>query len=254
LLTKELEGKLAELRMSVLPLLQYVPRSIGDYTDHGASHSEELDRLVQLVVQMCNSKNRKCNISPLEEYLLLCASWLHDIGNLRGREKHNETTCSLIKKLAGKHIWGIIDGTKEYLSWICFAHSREVKLDKVKETVELKGTIKLRYLSALFRLIDASDMASRRAPTCVFEAIADQLSNESKQYWKTHQAISDVCFREDSQEILVTVTRRNAAKTALDEYGKEFESVQKILSDYEFPCSKIRVVEIPKVPIEETLK
>jgi hypothetical protein len=252
MLSPKLEARLGELRTSVSSLLQYVTRSTADYTNHGIAHSEEVERLLREVVELCNNRERKCNISPLEGYLLLSSAWLHDIGNVRGREKHNESTCLLLDKLVGKYIWGIEADTVELLRWICYAHPRKIRLGKVPKSVQLRGSIKLRFLSALFRLIDASDMASRRAPFAVFLGIEDQLDDESKEYWKSHPAIMDVSFREETREIVVTVTDKKTAKKALDEFKKEFRSVRSILLDHEFPCTKLKVSQIPKVPLEET--
>lgn len=243
------EAWLGQLRFSVTPILSYVHRGIGDYTTHGADHCREVERLGRDVLLKCNSKARRCNTSSYEEYLLLASAWLHDLGNIFGREKHNENACRIIDQLGTKFIWGLVPDAVEFIRWICYAHSTEVPIEEVPEAFKVEEGVKLRFLAALFRLLDASDMANRRAPLPVYELIKDEIDEKTRQHWTSHQAILDVFYPDDSQTIMITVIDKDKAQFAVDAFRKKFDSVKNFLGPYEFPWKDYGLHNIKKVPV-----
>lgn len=241
---------MGQLSFSVTPILNYVHRGVRDYTTHGADHCREVELLLRDVLSKCDSKVRRCNTNSFEEYLVLASAWLHDLGNIFGREKHNEATCKIIDQLGTKYIWGLIPNAIELVKWICYAHPINVPIEEIRETVEVEGGVKLRFLAALFRLLDASDMANRRAPIPVYELIKDIIDDETQKHWTSHQAIWDVFYPEDNESMMITVFDKDKAQFAVDIFGRKFESVRNTLISYEFPWNKYEVIQIEKVPVE----
>jgi HD superfamily phosphodiesterase len=246
---EEIEAKIGELSTSVLPILQYLPRRIGDHTNHGHDHSEEVERLLRTIVRRCNLHGGGCNIQPIEQYLLFCAAWLHDIGNILGREGHGRNSCRIIDSLSPKKIHGLMDDCVEMVKWICYTHSG-ANLEMVPLNMSFRGEpLKIRYLAAVFRVADAADMGSRRAPSIVYGLIADKLNEKSRRIWRSHNAVKDVTFMPVGSSIIITVTSRGAASQAIREFVNDFESARGVLEEHEFPYTAIDIREEPRVPV-----
>lgn len=248
-LDRQHEAWLSQLSFSVTPILQYIHRMIGEYTTHGVDHSENIERLCREIVEKCNAKTRKCNTSSYEEYLLLASAWLHDIGNIWGRDDHNLNSCKIIDLLGPKYLWGLDPNSIELIKWICFTHSSHDPIKEVPETIKVKGSVKLLFLSALFRLMDTSDIANRRAPLIVYELIKDKIDEDTDRHWTSHQAVADIFFPDDDDAVVITVTDETKAKFAINRFGEKFGSVREILLHYEFPWKEFRICKIDKVPI-----
>lgn len=249
-MNRQHESWLGQLSFSVTPILNYIHRGVPDYTIHGTDHCREIESLARDILKKCNSKTRRCNTSSYEEYLVLASAWLHDLGNILGRDNHNKTSCDIIDQLGTKYIWGLAPNAVELVKWVCFAHAVNVPIEKVEETVNVEGKVKLRFLAALFRLLDASDMANRRAPLPVYELIKEKLDEETQKHWTSHQAILDISYPEDSESIVITVIDKDKAQFAVDIFNQKFESVRNTLISYEFPWRKFDIVQIEKVPTE----
>jgi len=240
------EAWLGQIKFSVTPILQYIHRMIGDFTTHGVSHSESIENKSREILQVCNAQKLKCNTSSYEEYLLLASAWLHDLGNIWGREQHNVNSCKIIDKLGPEQIWGLDPNAVELIKWICISHSSNKPIT-IPKTIGVKGSVKLQYLSAVFRLMDASDIANQRAPKIVYELIKDKIDPETDKHWASHQAIADIFYPPDEEVVLITVTDVEKAKFAIERYDKKFNSVRDILVSYEFPWKKYEVRTIDKV-------
>jgi len=243
---KQHEAWLGQLRFSVLPILQYIHRMIGDFTSHGVSHSENIENRSREILQVCNAQKLKCNTSSYEAYLLFASAWLHDLGNIWGREQHNVNSCKIIDQLGSQHIWGLDNNSIELIKWICVSHSSNDPINMPK-TISAKGSVKLQYLSAVFRLMDASDIDNQRAPKIVYELIKDKINAETDKHWTSHQAITDIFYPPDEDTVFITVTDAEKAKFAIERYDKKFNSVRDILFEYEFPWNKYEVRTIDRV-------
>lgn len=252
-MNKTHEAFIGALSFSVTPVLNYIHRGIGDFTVHGVDHSREVERQGLNVLKICNQNSRRCNTSSFEEYLVIGSAWLHDLGNIYGRKKHNESVREIIDRLyASNSLWGVLPNAIEPLKWICYAHSTSVSIESVPEYLDIEGRIKLRYLAALLRLLDASDMANRRAPVCVYELLKDHFEDQdSAKFWLSHQAIMDVFFPDNENSIIITVNNAAKAEIAVEDFIRNFDSVKNILKEYEFPWSSYRVKVIEKVPESE---
>lgn len=68
-------------------------------TRHGSRHVDTVvRRATDLVMDESNAGNPR--FSPYEIYLLLMAIYVHDVGNLGGREKHEKNIASMVEQLA----------------------------------------------------------------------------------------------------------------------------------------------------------
>jgi hypothetical protein len=246
------EAWIGSLSFSVTPILTYIHRGIGDLTVHGADHCREVERIGIDVLQKCNRMERKCNTSSYEDYLVVASAWLHDLGNIYGRLKHNENSCKIIDKIGKEYLWGLVPNAVDLVKWICYTHLSSVDINGVDEFVDVEGGVKLRYLAALFRLLDASDMANRRAPAPVYVLLKDSFEDaDADKHWTSHQAIMDVSFPEDSELIVITVIDKDKAQLAVENFKKDFDSVKHVLAHYDFPWSDFRIKLIEKVPVDD---
>jgi hypothetical protein len=247
--TWQIESKLGVLRDSVQPILAYSQRELKDFTTHGEDHSEGIESLLTEIISRCETEGGNCAITPFERYIMVCAAWLHDIGNVLGRDLHNEKTCDIITKLVPTHIEGLDPDFVEFVKWICLYHCKNTEIDDVPLQIPYRGgNIRLRYLTAIFRLADAGDMDNRRAPIGVFEIIKDQLTKKSIGIWRSHQAIRDVSFLSAGRSIIVTVKDKRIASWALRDFKAEFTAVESVLRQYDFPYQEIVVVRESKAP------
>jgi hypothetical protein len=242
-------GLIGGLSFSVTSILNYIHRGIGDLTVHGSDHSREIEAIAIDVMNKCNLKTGKCHTSSFEEYIVVSAAWLHDLGNIYGRKDHNQKSCDIIEKLYPSYLWCLLANAVEPVKWLCYSHVSSVDMNTVPEFIDIEGGVKLRYLAALFRLLDASDMANRRAPLVVYELLKDHFEDpHSKDFWKSHQAIMDVSFPEDENSIIITLIDKKKADLAVQDFKRNLDSVKPILKEYDFPWLDYRLKKIEKVP------
>jgi len=84
----------------VRQILNYLPRAIPDYTDHGVQHSNNLIRIFRNFL-----RNLQCfdlSLSEEEKWLVCLAIWLHDVGCLvtkeQEKEKHNLYSVEILQR------------------------------------------------------------------------------------------------------------------------------------------------------------
>jgi exopolyphosphatase/pppGpp-phosphohydrolase len=246
---REAEARLGVLRTSVMPMLEYSQRELRDYTVHGPAHSENVEKLLVEIISRCNRRRGACRISQLGRYILICAAWLHDIGNIVARDAHNRTTCEIIDRLAPSHIEGLHPNYIELVKWVCLAHSRDCQIRSVPpQTAFRSETVRLRFLASVFRIADAADMDSRRAPAGVYEVLRSRLPRKSDRIWRSYQAVRDVSFLQSGSSIIVTVKDKRKASSAVKEFMTEFDEVRDILESHDFPYNEVIVVRESQAP------
>jgi hypothetical protein len=238
-----INARLSELRVSVMPILEYSQRELRDYTIHGHMHSENVEKLLTDIILRCNMQGGDCSINPTEEYILICSAWLHDIGNILGRDNHNNKTCEIIDHLIPTEIAGVDRDHIESIKWICYSHPREVSIYGVPLETRYRSTVvRLRYLTAIFRIADAGDISSRRAPRGVYKIIKGKLTRKSDRIWRSYQAVRDVSFLPTENSIIMTATDKRKARPAASEFQAEFDEVEPILRRYHFPYINVLIV------------
>jgi hypothetical protein len=192
------------------------------------------------IIKICNDSG--INITDLEAFLLYASAWLHDIGCLIKRENHAKISAKMVEGLQGRYIEGILDKIP-FLQWIISGHSREQDIKEVPEIQYLHGEkIRLRFLTALFRLADACDIDRSRAPKIVYKFIKDELDEKSKEFWEGHQNIDSVSFDKDGGVIIIGLQEKRKSDVIIEGFKKELESVKEILKVNKFPCREIEIL------------
>jgi len=229
------DARLFFIKKHCSDIFPFLAREIGDYTDHGVEHSK---RIVSLIDDISNFMD----IDPFSQYLLRASAWLHDIGYILGKNEHYKNSSDLIKEHANE--LGIQSGEEEDLRWICIAHEIDFDINAVPPR---DGKIELRFLAALFRVLDACDIKRDRAPKIVFEIIKDKLPKLSLEHWKANQAIRDVIFDLEKKATVATVSDIDAAQIATDLIRVKIEGVKDQLRG-KFPCTDFKIEMFRSAP------
>lgn len=235
---KNLEGlKLTDDNKSVVifvgnlitPLLHWIPRGIPEYTDHGILHSSNVLRNVRNLVT-----EYPVTFTEDEKYILALSAILHDIGCLIGRDSHNEKSIKILSKPQFE-TFRIEIGSLFYraLQVVIIAHSKNYDLNKIP--ADPSPDIRLKFISAIFRLADAIDVNALRVKELLLEILVDEnlLDNASEAIWRSHLEIENILIEKNilkPQIYDITV-----AKHCLDELEKELSSINPILSKLNYP-------------------
>lgn len=108
-------------------VLPYIPASEPHLTDHGTHHIGNVMRNVAQVLGIKSSDPIKADhvagLTATEALALLMGCLLHDIGNIEGRDKHNQATSAVWRKSgsASWNSWSFPD--RKALINICQAHT-----------------------------------------------------------------------------------------------------------------------------------
>lgn len=243
------EFDLKYFRQIMRGIVAFVPRGIGNYTDHGIEHSERIEKLLERVMDICkNSGSDKCKINDTEEYLLFLAAWFHDIGCIKDRKNHAQISVDVIKKHFNE--MGKLEDIAPFLIHIVGSHSdgtaRENLLYRVPELpVSVRGEpVRLRYISAIFRLIDGCDIDISRCPRIVYKILEPEMSKKTKRLWKGHRDIASLDFNTQNGKITIWVKDKHTTKEITDRVQKHLGETKEILQKYDFPLLEIEVRNI----------
>jgi exopolyphosphatase/pppGpp-phosphohydrolase len=231
----ETDYRLFFVRKNCSEILPFLAREIGSYTDHGTEHSKRIEDLIDKICELVE-------IDPFSVYLLRASAWLHDTGYIYGEKQHHQNTSSLIEKHANS--LGLQRDDKEDLRWICLAHEKDFD---IKHVPEKDGNIQLRYLAALFRMLDSCDVNCSRAPEIVFRIIRSKMPHKSIEHWKSNQAVRHVIFDQGRKAIVVSIEDESRARIAFDLIKSKIESVRDELKD-KFPCIDVIPEVFPTAP------
>jgi hypothetical protein len=244
-----LEQKIIHIRQLVTPILRFIPRNIPEFTDHGYLHSTGILKILSELIPIVNEH---CSYDLDEEdvFLLEASAYLHDIGNIIGpREIHGETSAILIEQMLEKYTsekFGFSQEEIYVLKVISWTHQGSTLrlLSMRNKMLKLKKEVDLGFVSALFRLTDALDIGSTRAPQIVYEIIEKELPDVSKRHWLAHQALFiryPIAFDAEEKVILLFVfpEKRKDASFILEQLNNELRNCLVILDDYGFPFKEM---------------
>lgn len=188
-----------------------------EYTDHSMFHS--LD-----IIEYCNDIigiDQVAKLSPEECYVLMMASYMHDIGMGINNEDyisfskileetvpgfiednhdeankvriyHHEYSALFIEKYSD--VFDIQDESyKNAIIQIARGHRKKDLFDKIEygDINVPNGTIRTAYLSAILRLADEIDVASSRNPELLFKSEVSGNENQDK-IFGIHESIQKV--------------------------------------------------------------
>lgn len=169
-----------------------------------------------------------------ERLILALSAVLHDIGCIAGKEKHNERTIRILAKKRFDLLRDML-GQLFYraLEQVIIAHSKNFNLNSV--STDPCPEIRLKVISAIFRLADACDISARRVKELLLEVLLEenQLDEKAKEIWKSHLEIENVIVR--SIHIKPQVYDLKAAEYCLRNLDEELHSINPILSGYGLP-------------------
>lgn len=231
-LSPEFEAKINQIELFAEKFLRFVPRSIPDYPSHGVDHSKNIIEHLENLIE-------KWPIRLLDEeiYLLYLGAWLHDIGIIIDRNEHNLHSAyiinqtSIFENILGKE-------TQNMLMWIVKAHSSSFNMMEVP--LEIRK-IRLRFISSIFRILDACEIIYTKCPAEVYQLIEQKLNPESKKYWESHMSILSVDF--NNPNIVFYVNDKNKSELLVSHLIKEIESVREVFQFYGVTFPVVKVVE-----------
>ena len=210
--------------------LKFIPRAIPDYPSHGADHSKEILSLLDRFIEAW-----QVNLAEKEAYLLYLGAWVHDIGNITGRESHNEKSAEILDKtpffrsILGKEIITL-------LKWVVKAHSSTYPLERVPK--DCLG-VRLQLICSIFRIIDACEIGNPKCPSEVYEFIEDDLGTESNKYWKAHISIVGLSFKFPKIKILVDDSK--VSSILIDHIEEKIDSIKGVLDSNGIPIPYVEV-------------
>ena len=192
-------------------------------------HSTNVLRYVRDIV-----KEYPAEFTEEEKFILALSAVLHDIGCITGREKHNEKTVRILAKKRF-NLFRVMLGPLFYraLEQVIVAHSKDFDLTSI--SADPSPEIRLKVISAIFRLADACDISALRVKELLLEVLLEesQLDEKSEEIWKSHLAIENVLIR--GTRIKPQVYNLKVAEYCLKNLQEELKSINSILSAYELP-------------------
>lgn len=233
---------LEQIKEFLKPTLLFIPRGIKDYTDHGIKHTDRVEEILHEIISLCNrSSYDKCKFNNTEEYLLFLTALVHDLGCIIQRENHASISGEIITKYISKY--DLLEGIEPILAQIVKAHSGDPEegLNKLpkKPILVQKERIRLRYISAIFRLADACDIKIERCPGLVYNILEPTMTSRSKKFWEGHRDIISIDFNIKDKKIIVLVKNKQTTKIIIDSLQRNFTEVKEILRECNFPFLKI---------------
>lgn len=210
--------------------LKFIPRAIPDYPSHGADHSKEIVSLLGRFIEAW-----QINLTEKEAYLLYLGAWVHDIGNINGRECHNEKSAEILDKTP---FFGSILGKEiiTLLKWVVKAHSSTYPLERVSK--DCLG-VRLQLICSIFRIIDACEIGHPKCPSEVYKFIKDDLDTESNKYWKAHISIIGLSFK--LPKIKIVVDDPEVSSILIDHLKEEINSISAVLDSNGVPVPHVEV-------------
>jgi len=227
----EFEYKLGQIQIFAERFLRFVPRGIPDFPSHGADHSvkiiESLDSMIEKWPLLLHDE---------EICLLYLGAWLHDIGNILDRDKHNEHSAFIIDKspILENYLGKV---AQNQLAWIAKAHSSSCNIIQVPAEV---SNVRLRFISSIFRVLDACEITNTKCPPEVYYIIEKRLNPTSKEYWESHMSILSIEFKKPN--ICIEVNNKAKSRLLIDHLSEEINSVKDIFLSYgvTFPVIEVK--------------
>lgn len=228
-------AKLTQIELLAAKILRFIPRSIPEYPSHGVDHSiqiiEHLDSFID---------NWHLALSDEEIYLLYLGSWLHDIGNIVDRDEHHIHSMNFIEKSQ------IIESqlgmtTKSQLEWLVKGHSSKCDIKDVPIDLD---KIRLRFITAVFRIVDACEIINTKCPMEVYQLIEKTMPQNNKIYWEAHRSILGIKF--NNPKISFYVNDKEKSQILTSHVVEEILLVKKVLSSNKVIVPKVNVIVATK--------
>jgi len=220
--------------------LRFAPRKIKNFPSHGVDHSVSIIRMINSFPEEWGIK-----LNRTERFLLYAAAWLHDIGCVKDRTPHNTISVDILMNSTSVCDWlNSLDPDLLFiLGYVIESHSSSYDISTVPEN---RGSVRVRLICAIFRLLDACEITNFKCPAQVYYEIKDDLKNpdgsvdtDAIEFWEGHMSIKDLVFVKP--EIVIIVNKARKSKNITDRLVKEIESVQKIFRENGLDVPVVRV-------------
>jgi hypothetical protein len=199
------------------------------YTIHDWRHSA---KVAELCVDLA-PKEILCQMNSLEIFLLILALWLHDGGMVPEREDEsdeeirNQHYLRIKTRINDCTIPGISEldqVVRETLATICYSHGLNTLEDIPETTLISNKRINLRFICAMLRLCDVSDISFKRTPEYLYDNyIFDQ---ESLSHWETHRLIQGFEAIHEGKETKFHIEAKFASEKDITYINKAIESIE----------------------------
>lgn len=234
---EELHGRLLHIGEIAKPLLSYAQGKFPYYTPHDFFHSETVQENLDWIIP----DTIKESMNSYEIFFLLVAAWMHDWGMLGTseedpdmiRKNHHIRTESNFEKLYDK--LGLTEHEALIAGRISKGH-RKVDLysDEYREMTFRQGVcVRTRFLAALLRLADETDITHSRTPEIIYYTINP--SDNSEEEFKKHLSITGIGQLDEKHKIYISAIARDrmgaeAIRKLVTKIQNELNTIKSILS------------------------
>jgi exopolyphosphatase/pppGpp-phosphohydrolase len=243
--------KLKSVEEYLRKTLAYIPRGLANFTDHGIDHSK---RILTLIDEVLPQLQKPAALNIQEEFLLRATAWTHDIGCIVAREGHAKRSAEILQKHCRD--FGGIGEYVAYLAPLSKAHSDDGepinRLYAIPDgPMPLEDVmVRLRYIAAIFRLLDACDVSFQRGPNLVMKILKDEMTSKDIRYWKAHAAILAIRIDPVAGRIILTVEDRRNAGIVLKDIKRNIQQVMPVLRENGWKDLKVESINIVKDPLD----
>ncbi|MDI6810271.1 MAG: hypothetical protein QMD80_01075 [archaeon] len=189
---EEDKTKLSTIEMHIKKLFRSGTPANPYFTLHGPSHATAVEKHLQSICE-----NSKISLDEKELYLLLGATWFHDIGMIYGeRENHHIKCREYVEALKEDMLFKDDDLELKYIGLICQGHREQINLNSENYNDDMCGEHKIRLglLTGLLRLADELDLDFRRAPKSLREIFDVRLDDIGRLHWMKHYYVKGIEF------------------------------------------------------------
>lgn len=225
------------------PILRFLPLSMDTFPSHGVDHSFKIIGLTNGFIKSWSIK-----LSEYELFLLYVAAWIHDIGCIRDREKHEEVSFEIFNSndMVKVFIDNINPKSSFFLKNLLYSHRNRYDISIVP--VEEEG-VKLQFICAIFRLMDALEVSSSKCPSIVYKEIKARLEEKKDaraiEWWEGHMNIESISFKVPL--IYIEVSIIDKSRFILDKINEEIASIADVFSSNNLPVPKIVPKHTPDI-------
>ena len=243
------------MRQQVPQGLQVISTDQSYYVDHGIDHIRRVvSKLEDLDKFLSNPINEK------EAFVLLVATYFHDIGMFLGRREeeypeqtrreHHIRSAEVIQRLNDENYLDINLPELSIIKKVIEAH-RVTDLGELLESQRIEGTeIRTRLLGALLRIADSCDCDRSRAPRAIFDLFYQLIPESSRQYWEIHFPITDVSFNERRASIVISIDLNGDLIEKIENHRGGNWLKKKLMDELESVSAVFRYYNIPLVRVE----
>ena len=238
----ELNSSIQNCEKEITPILQRFITNFPDYTDHSFNHSKTVINYSEYLLA---NESKKLNVDEI--YILIMASYLHDIGmcpttrmkkeiksrpEFKGSRKkfedylrdihHEESYKYVITHWKKLHI--VNETYAEAIGLVAMGHRLVDLLDFSRYNPEFpvkSGTeiICLPYLACILRLADELDITNDRTPDLLYNEYLPE-NRISKKEWEKHKANYFVNFSRQTIKIKSKCYDKDLYFALLKQYNK----------------------------------